>query len=99
MTAPNDNPKLLIYRKLFTLNRSFVHAERNLNSLLAADVMSEELTRAFQNRLREIQAEVNQELTSTLRDQEHKDARRLGQINEQREDEQRNKPKSKPTTI
>ncbi len=77
--------KLLIYKKLFTLNRAFVHLERNLNSLLAADVASEEITRAFQNRLLEIQAEVNQELTTTLRAQEHKDARRLGQMNEQRE--------------
>jgi hypothetical protein len=83
--------KLLIYKKLFTLNRAFVHLERNLNSLLAAEVISEEVTRAFQNRLHEVQSEVNRELTTTLRDQEHKDARRLGQMNEQREDEQRKK--------
>jgi hypothetical protein len=78
--------KLLIYKKLFTLNRAFVHLERNLNSLLAADVVSEEITRAFQNRLRELQAEINQELTLTLSGAEYQDARKLGKINEQREE-------------
>jgi hypothetical protein len=76
LTTPNDNPKLLIYQKLFALNRAFVHAERNLNSLLAVGVLKEELTRVWQNRLRDIQSEINQELTTTLRDREYKDARR-----------------------
>jgi hypothetical protein len=76
LTVSNDNPKLLIYQKLFALNRAFVHAERNLNSLLAAGVLKEEITRVWQNKLRDIQSEINQDLTTTLRDREYRDARR-----------------------
>jgi hypothetical protein len=81
MAAPNDS-KLLVYGKLFALNRAFVHAERNLNFLLAVGVLREEITRVWQNRLRDIQSEVNQELTTTLRDREYKDARRPEQPEE-----------------
>jgi hypothetical protein len=76
IAALDDNPKLKIYQKLFALNRAFVNAERNLNSLLAAGVPKEEITRVWQNKLRDIQSEINQDLTTALRDREYKDARR-----------------------
>ena len=91
MTVHNDNPKLSIYRRLFALNRAFVHAERNLNYLLAVGVLKEELTRVWQNRLRDIQSEVNQELTTTLRDREYKDARRPEQLEEIKTQRKKNK--------
>lgn len=82
----NDNRKLILYRALYRLNRGFTRIHNNLGQLIAAKTLQEEFAEVWQNRLGETQAEINKRLTGILNAQEQADTRRLGIINEHREE-------------
>lgn len=78
--------KLILYRALYRINRGFARIHYHLGQLIAAGTFQEEYTNVWQDRLGETQAEINKRLTGILNTQEVADTRRLGSINEQREE-------------
>jgi hypothetical protein len=91
MAEKHDNRKLVVYRSLFKLNKAFEKLHNNLRQLIAAQTVQPEYAVVWQDRLDEIQGEINRRLTGILNEQESADTRRLGQINEQREESVRRK--------
>ena len=91
MAAEHHTRKLEIYRALFILNKAFSRLHNNLGQLIAAQTVQPEYAVVWQDRLDETQAEINRRLTGILNEQESADTRRIGQINEQREESVRRK--------
>lgn len=75
--------KLFVYRALYRLNRAFTRVNHNLDQLLIGqifkeDVLGEDLPHGWQDRIAEIQGEINRRLTENLHRMEHGDVRHHG---------------------
>ncbi len=86
MTGTDENRSLTPYRTLYRLNRAFVRLDNDLQQLIAAKIFHTEYTEVWQDRLGEMQAEINRRLTGILNEQETAQVRRLGPVNERREE-------------
>ncbi len=86
MTGIDENRTLTLYRTLYRLNRAFVRIDNDLRQLIAAKTFHPEYAEVWQDRLGEMQAEINRRLTGILNEQETAQVRRLGPVNEKREE-------------
>lgn len=80
--------KFSVYRHLYRVNRAFVHLDRNLEMLLASEILEHDGTDVWQSRLGELQAEINMKLTGRLHQQESGEIRRLGPMVEEWEEKE-----------
>jgi len=86
LTGTDENRNLTLYRTLYRLNRAFVRIDNDLRQLIAGKTFHSEYAEVWQDRLGEMQAEINRRLTGTLNEQETAQVRRLGPVNERREE-------------
>ncbi len=91
MIGTDENRNLTLYRTLYRLNRAFVRIDNDLRQLIAAKTFHPEYAEVWQDRLGEMQAEINRRLTGILNEQETAQVRRLGPANERREEVGRRK--------
>ncbi|HLJ85677.1 MAG TPA: hypothetical protein VKZ53_02580 [Candidatus Angelobacter sp.] len=77
--------KFSVYDRLAQVNRGFDHITDNLIELRDSAIFSGKQLEAFQGLAKELQAEINHELTRALRDIEAKDAFRYGRVRVARE--------------
>jgi len=80
--------KFSLYRHLYRVNRAFLHLDRNLEILLANELLEHDGTAIWRNRLGELQAEINTKLTGRLHQQESGEIRRLSPMVEAWEEDQ-----------
>ena len=70
--------KFRVYRHLYHVNNAFQYLEHNLEMLLTNELLEHESAKVWRNRLGELQAEINMNLTGRLHQQESGEIRRLG---------------------
>ncbi len=79
--------KFRVYRHLYHVNNAFQYLEHNLEMLLTNELLEHESAKVWRNRLGELQAEINMNLTGRLHQQESGEIRRLGPMVEEWEEE------------
>ena len=94
MAESKFSRKYRTYRHLHHINRAFAYLNINLEAMFNLDLLELDSLETWQNRLGEIQAEINKELTGNLHEQESKETRRLGRAVEIWEEEQGPQSKS-----
>lgn len=94
MAESKFSRKYRTYRHLHHINRAFEYLNGNLEAMFNLDLLELDSLETWQNRLGEIQAEINKELTGNLHEQESKETRRLGQAVESWEEAQSPEKKS-----
>src|SRR5258708_571554 len=98
MAESKFSRKYRTYRHLHHINRAFAYLSGNLEAMLNLELLKLDSLETWRNRLGEIQAEINKELTGNLHEQESKETRRLGQAVEAWETGQTLPTKSPPKT-
>jgi len=96
MAESKFSRKYRTYRHLHHINRAFAYLNGNLEVMLNLELLKLDSLETWRNRLGEIQAEINKELTGNLHEQESKETRRLGQAVEAWEEVQRKSAKKAP---
>lgn len=77
-----------VYWHLYRVNKAFQYLESNLELLLSNEVLERGSAEVWRNRLGELQAEINRDLTGRLHQQESGEVRRLGPVVEAWEEEE-----------
>ena len=96
MAESKFSRKYKAYRHLHHINRAFQYLTQNLELMLNMELLQQANIEIWQDRLGEIQAEINKDLTGNLHEQESKETRRLGQVVEAWEES--HNPQDKPAT-
>ncbi|MBZ5523724.1 MAG: hypothetical protein LAP21_15940 [Acidobacteriia bacterium] len=86
MTETKITRKFRVYRHLYHVNNAFQYLEHNLETLLTNELLERDDVEVWRNRLGELQAEINKNLTGRLHQQEAGETRRLGEIVEKWEE-------------
>ena len=70
--------KFRVYRHLYQVNNAFRYLENNLEMLLASELIERDSAEVWRNRMGELQAEINRNLTGHLHQQESLEVRHFG---------------------
>jgi hypothetical protein len=80
MAERDTSAKLRIYHTIYRLNLSFANIVANCRALRESGILGPEDTRLYQSAAQELQADINQRLTSLLESVESDDHARFGKV-------------------
>lgn len=89
MPERDASAKLGIYRTIHRLNLSFANIVANCRSLGESGILSPKFTRLYKSYAQELQAEINEDVMSTMDEIESRDQFRFGKVRLAREKELR----------
>ena len=89
MTERDASAKLRIYFTIYRLNLSFANIVAHCRVLGDSGILSPKFTRLYQSYVQELQAEINEDVMSTMDEIESRDQFRFGKVRLAREKELR----------
>ncbi len=89
MPDRNAAGKVQIYFTIYRLNLSFANIVANCRALGESGILSPKFTRLYQSYVQELQAEINEDVMSTMDEIESRDQFRFGKVRLAREKELR----------
>ena len=86
MTESRVSRKFRVYQGLYEINNAFQNLDNSFETMVTNELLEPDSVGVWCNRLFELQAEINTDLTGKLHQRESKEIRRLGTIVEKWEE-------------